>query len=141
MTRALCLSVRRCVAGFYLAKTYSVKSENGGLTGCDNLQDQYDDNNLGGNESWVDCATGSNEKFDYPYNTTCVACPAGKFNDVAGATSFSACKPCPPGMKADNAGSTACSSCEAGKFQGASNGACTDCPAGKFRAHRRAITG
>jgi hypothetical protein len=81
-----CLSFHvtcRCAPGFYLAKPYS--SSSNGLTGC--ATGFFNTHDLGDNEGRVKCVIGDSNganKYDYRFNSTCVACGAGKFLDTAG---------------------------------------------------------
>jgi hypothetical protein len=75
----------RCAPGFYLAKPYLSTSPNpaNGLTGCSSGFFNAHDltvGTAGDNEGRVKCVTGdSSGQYDYTFNSTCVACGAGKF--------------------------------------------------------------
>jgi hypothetical protein len=77
----------RCAPGFYLAKPYLSTSPTpaNGLTSC--ASDLFTAHDLGDNEGRVKCVLGNDNsvsKYDYTFNSTCVACGAGKFLDTSG---------------------------------------------------------
>ena len=81
----------RCVPGFYLAKPYLSTSPNpaNGLTGC--ASSLFTAHALGptdgDNQGRVKCVLGNDNsvhKYDYTFNSSCVACGAGKFLDTSG---------------------------------------------------------
>jgi len=72
--------VYRCAPGFYLAKPYA--AGNAGLTGC--TSDLFNAHDLGDNEGRVSCVSTGGAMHDYTFNSTCIACPAGKFRATGG---------------------------------------------------------
>ena len=88
----------RCAPGFYLAKPYLSTSPNpaNGLTGC--TTGLFNAHNLNDNEGRVKCVTGdSSGQYDYTFNSTCVACGAGKYLETSGMcmhayTEYSSCE-------------------------------------------------
>jgi hypothetical protein len=81
----------RCAPGFYLAKPYlsTLPNPANGLTGC--ASDFFTAHALGStqgdNQGRVKCVLGNNNSvntYDYTFNSTCVACGAGKFLDAYG---------------------------------------------------------
>ena len=73
----------RCAPGFYLAKPYA--AGNAGLTGC--TFDVFNAHDLGDDEGRVECVSTGGAMHDYNFNSTCVACPAGKVRAAAGTSS------------------------------------------------------
>ena len=75
----------RCAPGFYLAKPYA--AGNAALTGCfcdlSNLHDLRDIYN----EGRVEGVLTGGAMHDYTFNSTCIACPAGKNRAAAGTSS------------------------------------------------------
>ena len=87
----------RCAPGFYLAKPYLSTSPTpaNGLTGCSS--GLFTAHNLDDNEGRVKCVTGdSSGQYDYTFNSTCVACGAGKFLATSGMSmhAYSECSSC-----------------------------------------------
>ncbi len=74
----------RCAPGFYLAKRYA--AGNAGLTGCTSGL-FFDAHNLEDDEGQVACVSTGDAMHDYTFNSTCIACPAGKVRDAAGTSS------------------------------------------------------
>ncbi len=73
----------RCAPGFYLAKPYA--AGNAGLTGC--TSGFFNAHNLSDDEGQVACVSPGVAMHDYTFNSTCIACPAGKVRAAAGKSS------------------------------------------------------
>jgi hypothetical protein len=94
----------RCAPGFYLAKPYLSTSPTpaNGLTGCTSGFFNAHDltvGSAGNNEGRVKCVIGDSNganNYDYTFNSTCVACGAGKFLDTSGMCmdDYSECSSC-----------------------------------------------
>jgi hypothetical protein len=79
----------------------------------------------------------------YLSGSSCVACAAGTFSVLVGATSASACLSCPLGTVAPASGSTGCVPCAAGSATATpvtGNSACRVCVAGTFSAQTGAAS-
>jgi hypothetical protein len=73
----------RCAPGFYLAKPYA--AGNAGLTGCSS--GLFNAHDLGDNKGRVECVSTGGAMHEYIFNSTCIACPAGKVRAAAGKSS------------------------------------------------------
>ena len=80
----------------------------------------------GGQTVQLECVPGHYRKAT---DTSCLACPRGRFQNMSGQTS---CSLCSRGRVATNNASTFCIECSPGQYSGANAQSCSDCAVGKF---------
>jgi hypothetical protein len=80
------------------------------------------------------CDSGKYQPMQGGRNSTCIACPAGKYEKYYAAGGESWCFDCTAGKHQPWPGRTSCRLCPADKYQlNAKQTACQQCPAGKYQ--------